>query len=132
MSRLPLHAITVFVVLDDDQLCLHGGLKLLALPAVILRRLEAHEDGCDWLGGLHGLEDAVRGVVCVEGGAHSVKVGGATVQSSGRVSIVAVIGRWGVAVKFFFVHTDVITKRNIAGRSVAQLWLIGGRYFLIM
>lgn len=122
----------VFSVLDDDQLCLQGALKLPTLPTVILRRLEAHEDGCDWLSGVHGFEDGVRGVVSVEGGGHSVRVGGVTVQRSGWVSTMAVIGRWAVAIKFFFVHPDIITKRNITGWSVAELWLIGGHYFLVM
>ncbi len=96
MALLLLHSVVitvVFSVLNDDQLCLQGALKLLTLPTVILCRLEAHEDGCDWLSGLHGREDGVRGVVSVKGGGHSVRAGGVTVQRSGWVSTVAVIGR---------------------------------------
>lgn len=56
-----------FVVLNDDQLGLQGALVLLNLPAVVLGCLEAHEDGCDWLSGFHGVEDGVSAVVSVEG-----------------------------------------------------------------
>lgn len=80
MALFLLHAVVitvVFAILNDDQLCLQAALKLL--PTIILCHLEAHEDGCDWLSGLHGVEDGVGGVISVEGGGHSVRVGGATV-----------------------------------------------------
>lgn len=54
-----------FIVLDDDQLGFQGALVTLNRLAVVLGRLEAHEDGCDWFGGFHGVEDGVRGVVSV-------------------------------------------------------------------
>lgn len=43
----------------------------------------------------------------------------------------AVIQGWAVAIKFF-VHTDVITKRNITGWSIAELQLVVGLFYLVM
>lgn len=115
---LLLHVVVLailFVILNDDQLSLQGAHKLPALPASILRCLEAHEDGCDWLSGIQGVEDGVRGVVSIEGGVHSIRGGGAVVQSSAVVEAALCLRGWAVTVTFCFINTDVITK----------LWLVG-------
>lgn len=80
----------VLVVLNDDQLCRQGALKILRLATVIVCHLEAHEGGCDWLSGIHSVEDGVGCVVSIKRGGHSVGWGGATVEGSDRVSIMAV------------------------------------------
>lgn len=69
----------VIVVIDDDQLCLEGAVILLAPPTVILTGLEAHEDGCDWLCGVYGAQDSVRGVSLKQGGGGSVRLGRAII-----------------------------------------------------
>lgn len=124
MALLLLHTVVVAavcVVVNDDQLGLQGALKLPTSTAVVLRRLETHEDGCDWLRGLQGIEDGVRDVFSVDGRGRSVRGGGATAQRGGCSAVMAGTGWRGVAIKLFFVHADVIAERNVIGWSVTEL-----------
>ena len=125
------HDVVSSIVFDDDQFGLYWALKLSILPTDILSCLEAHEDCRYWLSGLHCVEDGVWSVACVEGGGHSVRVG-RVIHSSVGVSIMAVIGGWIEKIKFFFLHTNVIPKRNKIGCSVAEQWLAGGQHFLVI
>lgn len=113
--------LTLLVVFaDDDQLCCQGALEvLLHLPAVVLGRLEAHEDGSDGLGGVDRVEDGVGNVVPKERGGHSVAEGGATVQGGSWDALVAVSGRRVGAVQLFVVHADVIPERYVVLWGVA-------------
>lgn len=117
-----LFGLVVAVAMDGDQLRLQGGLALWHLSAVVLRQLEAHEDGGDGLGGVHAVEDGVGRVLCIQRGGRSVRVGGATVDGRGCASV------WAEAEELVLVHTDVVAERNITGWGVAQLWLLGRQH----
>lgn len=123
----------VFIVFNDDQFSPEGAFEFLSLPAVIPCCLKPHEDGCNWLSSVQSVKDCVRGVISVERGWYSVKVGGVAVLCSG--SIVAVlclsvwlVQGWAVAVTSL---TDIISRGNITG-GAAELWLIGCWCFLFV
>lgn len=112
--------ILLVVFLDNNQLCSERALEVLQhLPAVVLGRLEAHENGSDGLCGVDGVEDGVGHVVPKERGGHSVAEGGATVQGSGWNPIVAVSGRRVGAVQLFVVYADIIREWDVVLWGVA-------------